>query len=135
MHSNTISKFIKTVLILLSLAGYILGLLLVLSPKPFTTILGILLLFFLCCNSYSKIRNNKVVNYLYNVIIYVSLLVLFLYVSRVLIWFKIASGNLSFLDVLIVLFAFILDIVLVAMILSVRSNWKTLFFGCDHVIS
>jgi len=135
MHSNTISKFIKTGLILLSLAGYLLGLLLVLSLKPVTTILGIIFLFFLCCTSYPKIRNNKVINYLYNVIIYVLLLVLFLYVSRVLIWFKIASGDLSFLDVLIVLFAFILDMVLVAMILSVRSNWKTLFFGCDHVLS
>lgn len=83
MHSTTISKFIKTGLIFLSLAGYILGLLLVLSLKPFTTILGILLLFFLCCNNYPKIRNNKLINYLYNIIIYVLLLMLFLYVSRV----------------------------------------------------
>lgn len=134
MHSNTISEFIKTGLIFLSLAGYIIGLLLVLSLEPITTILGIVLLFFLCCNSYPKIRNNKLINYLYNLIIYVSLLMLFLYVSKVLIWFKIVSGNLRFLDVLIVLFAFILDLVLVAKIISVRSNWKTLFFKCDEIL-
>ena len=135
MHSNTISKFIKTGLIFLSLAGYIIGLLLVLSLEPVTTILGIVLLFFLCCNSYPKIRNNKLINHLYNSVIYVSLLMLFLYISKVLIWFEIVSGNLRFLDVLIVLFAFILDLVLVAKIISVRSNWNTLFFKCDEILS
>ncbi|KAF5417223.1 MAG: hypothetical protein C5S48_00760 [Candidatus Methanogaster sp.] len=119
---------------ILSLAGYIIGLLLILSLKPFTTVLGIILLFLLCCNSYSQVKNNRLVNYLYNILIYVLLLMLFMYISRVFIGFKIISGNLSFLDVLIVLFVFILNLVLVAMIISVRSNWKTLFFKCDEIL-
>ena len=132
---SKISKFIKIGLIFLYLAGSILGLLLVLSLEPLTTILGIVLLFLVCCNSYPKVRNNKLINCIYNSIIYVSLLMLFLYVSKVLIWFKIVSGNLRFLDILIVLFAFILDLVLVAKIISVRSNWNTLFFKCDEILS
>nr|QNO41329.1 hypothetical protein NCIKIHKB_00004 [Methanosarcinales archaeon ANME-2c ERB4] len=134
MHNTTISKIVKMGVIILSLAGYIIGLLLVLSLKPFTTVLGIILLFLLCCNSYSKVKNNRLVNHLYNILIYVLLLMFFVYISRVFIGFKIISGNLSFLDILIVLFAFILDLVLVAMILSVRSNWKTLFFKCDEIL-
>ena len=134
MRNTTISKFVKLGVIILFLAGYIIGLLLVLSLKPFTTVLGIILLFLLCCNSYSKVRNNRLVNNLYNILIYVLLLMFFAYISRVFIWFKIISGNLSFLDILIVLLAFILDLVLVAMILSVRSNWKTLFFKCDEIL-
>jgi hypothetical protein len=135
MHNITIAKIVKMGVIILSLAGYIIGLLLVLSLKPFTTVLGTILLFLVCCNSYPKVRTNKLVNYLYNTLIYVLLLMSFVYISRVLIWFKVVSGNLSFLDILIVLFAFILDLVLVAMILSVRSNWKTLFFKCDEILS
>ena len=128
MDSNILSKFIKTGLIFLYLAGYIVGLLLVLSLEPFATVLGMLLLFLIYCNSYPKVRTNKLINYLYNILIYVLLLILFLYISRVLLWFKVASGGLSFVDILIVLLAFILDLVLVAKITSVRSNWKTLFF-------
>jgi len=134
MRNTTISKIVKLGVIILFLAGYIIGLLLVLSLKPFTTVLGIILLFLLCYNSYSKVRNNRLVNNLYNVLIYVLLLMFFAYISRVFIWFKIISGNLSFLDISIVLFAFILDLVLVAMIISVRSNWKTLFFKCDEIL-
>jgi len=134
MCNTTISKIVKLGVIILFLAGYIIGLLLVLSLKPFTTVLGIILLFLLCCNSYSKVRNNRLVNNLYNIFIYILLLMFFAYISRVFIWFKIISGNLSFLDISIVLFAFILDLVLVAMIISVRSNWKTLFFKCDEIL-
>ena len=83
----------------------------------------------------SLIRNNKVINFIYNLLIYIFLLMLFLYVSRILIWFKIASGNLSILDILTVLIAFILDLILFAKIISVRSNWKTLYLKYTNVLS
>ena len=58
-----------------------------------------------------------------------------MYLSRVLIWFKIFSGNLSYLNIFTVLFAFLLNLVLVAKIISVRSKWKTLFFKSNDILS
>ncbi len=58
-----------------------------------------------------------------------------MYVSIVLIWFKVASRDLDYLDILKVLFAIILNLLLVAKIISIRSNWKTLFFKYDDALS
>lgn len=71
----------------------------------------------------------------YNLLIYTFYIFIFLYVSRVLIWFKIIGGTLDYLDILKVLFAFIIDILLVSKILSIRSYWKTLFFKYANSIS
>jgi len=81
------------------------------------------------------IKNNEIINFSYNTLIYFFLLFLFLYLSRVLIWFKIFSGNLSYLNIFTVLFAFLLNLVLVAKIISVRSKWKTLFFKSNDILS
>jgi len=84
---------------------------------------------------FSLIRNNKIIKYIYNILIYILLIFLFLYVSRVLIWFEIVDGNLDYLDILKVLFASILSLILVVKIISIRSNWKTLFFKYADAIS
>ncbi len=72
---------------------------------------------------------------IYNLLIYTFYIFIFLYVSRVLIWFKIVGGDLDYLDILKVLFTFIIDILLVLKILSIRSYWKTLFFKYANSIS
>jgi len=84
---------------------------------------------------FDMIRNNNMVRYIYNLLIYIFLIILFLYVSRVHIWFEIVGGNLDYLDVLKVLFSSILSLILVAKIISIRSNWKTLFFKYTDAIS
>jgi len=83
----------------------------------------------------SLIKNNRVIKFIYNISIYVFLICIFLIVSRVLIWFKIENGNLNYLDILIILLAFILDLILFAKIISIRSKWKTLFFKRSEVLS
>lgn len=84
---------------------------------------------------FAQIRNNKIIQDIYNILIYIFLIFLFLYISRVLIWFEIVGGNLDFLDILKVLFSSILSLILVAKIISIRSNWKTLFFKYTDAIS
>ena len=83
----------------------------------------------------SLIKNNRVIKFIYNISIYIFLLCIFLIVSRVFIWFKIENGNLNYLDILIILLAFILDLILFAKIISIRSKWKTLFFKRSDVLS
>lgn len=83
----------------------------------------------------SLIKNNRVIKFIYNISIYIFLICIFLIVSRVFIWFKIENGNLNFLDILIILLAFILDLILFAKIISIRSKWKTLFFKRSDVLS
>lgn len=83
----------------------------------------------------SLIKNNKTIKFIYNILIYIFLLLIFLFVSRVFIWYKIASGNLNYLGILTILFAFILDLILFKKIISVRSNWKTLFLKSSDVLS
>lgn len=83
----------------------------------------------------SLIKNNRVIKFIYNISIYIFLLCIFLIVSRVFIWFKIVNGNLNYLDILIILLAFILDLILFVKIISIRSKWKTLFFKRSGVSS
>ncbi len=52
--------------------------------------------------------------------------------SRVFLWFKIVDGNFNYFNIL---FAFLLDLILFTKIISVRSNWKTLFLKSSDVLS
>ena len=80
------------------------------------------------------IKNIRLIKFIYNITIYIFSLLFFVIVSRV-IWFKIGNGNLNYLDILIILLAFILDLILFAKIISIRSKWKTLFFKRSNVLS
>lgn len=80
------------------------------------------------------IKNNKTIKYIYNLLIYIFLLLIFFFVSRVFIWYKIVNGNLNYVGILTILLAFILDTILFAKIISVRSNRRISFITYSDIV-
>lgn len=85
-------------------------------------------------NKLSSINFKSMIKNVLNRFLYFCL-VLVLSIIDIIMVGRVLKGNLNYLQTISIFFTFIVNLMLFAKIISLRSNWKTLFFKYPHALS
>jgi hypothetical protein len=85
-------------------------------------------------NKLSSINYNSIIKNVLNRFLYFTLILIFSIISLFMVG-RVLKGNLNYLQNISIFFAFIVNLILFAKIISLRSNWKTLFFKYPRALS